>query len=114
MTIGIILISQVVNYAADCSHESIAYEDQEDGRHKIYCSDCGSRLGQGTHSYGSWKTERYATCTQTGKQTRKCQYCSASETRYTSKLDHEWSSWKRSSTEHWKECENCDATDDKV
>ena len=111
IVLNLIFVNQIISYAA-CSHPSRSYEDQGDGRHKIYCSSCGIRFGQGTHSYGSWKTTRNATCTQSGKQTRKCKYCSASETRYTSKLDHDWSGWKRSTTEHWKECDNCDATND--
>jgi len=40
------------------------------------------------HSWSSWTTTKSATCTTTGTQTRKCNYCGKTETQTTSALGH--------------------------
>jgi len=80
------------------------------GKHYIYvnCTKCGaSYSSRGNCSYGSWKTTRHPTCTSYGKKTRSCGLCGSSESMNIAKLDHDWSGWKKSKTEHWKECNNC-------
>jgi len=40
------------------------------------------------HVWGSWKTTRKATCTQSGKKVRACTKCGEQQTKYTAKLAH--------------------------
>ena len=68
----------------------------------------------GSHSYGSWKTTKEATCTESGTQTRTCS-CGAKETKTIAALGHNWSTtWSKDSSSHWHVCTRCNTTGDKA
>ncbi len=72
---------------------------------KVYATPVGSQSGEGsltdtksikinpphTHSYGSWKARKAATCTSNGTDYRTCS-CGAEETRTISALGHNYTS----------------------
>ena len=58
-----------------------------------------------TASWGSWTRTVNPTCTSTGKETRTCSGCGATETRSVAALGHSYSStWSSNGSQHWKAC----------
>ena len=45
-----------------------------------------------------------ATCTSTGIRRRTCTICNFSYNQTIDKIDHSWTDWQTTSTEHWKVC----------
>lgn len=81
---------------------------------KEYWSAEGKFTTTGSHSYGSWKTTKEATCTESGTQTRTCS-CGAKETKTIAALGHNWSTaWSKDGSSHWHVCTRCSATHDKA
>ena len=59
------------------------------------CTVCGTELSRSTkttaalgHSFGEWQREKNPTCTQAGRDVRKCSRCGASETREVAAAGH--------------------------
>lgn len=86
--------SYTIDRAASCVSQG------EKSRH---CTRCSSRtdiaiISATGHSWGSWGTTKQATESSAGQESRKCQSCSATETRTIAKLatkghKHDFSDW---------------------
>ena len=104
----------------DISYSSVS-KSSSDSVNKSDSSDKSSNNTSSsenhTHTWGDWKTEKAATCTETGSEKRACTGCGESETRTTNALGHNWDNGvvtkEATSTEEGVKtyrCQRCHAT----
>ncbi len=66
-----------------------------------------------SHDYIDDTVTKAATCTTTGSKKQKCTVCGATKTVSIPATGHDYENgtWCTDETQHWKQCANCDSTD---
>ncbi len=111
--------------AAPCAHnrnKKVRVEPTcgKAGSITYYCSKCDTKTGfetipaTGNHSWGSWITDKSASCTEGGSRHRVCSGCGALDTDPLYAYGHDWSSWRRqydpdcvNEGKDYRTCDNC-------
>lgn len=83
---------------------------EEPGKRITACGLCGAELENQElpalgHSWGEWKTEKEAACTEAGIRVRSCERegCRERQTEDIPKLEHQWSDWKVTKEAAWEQ-----------
>lgn len=80
--------------------------------HVLQVHGCGGGYDSwSNHNFGSWTQTVSPTCVDTGVERRWCSTCGYGASRAVSSLGHSLSGWKQSTTQHWKVCNRCNATE---
>lgn len=100
---------------AKLEHEVGDEWESDADHHWKDCIHCGESVIDDSHDYGDWTVTKQPTCTEDGEQKHSCQTCGWEEIETIPATSHAPSSeWSNNATDHWHECQNCQAKVDKA
>ncbi|MDE7247670.1 MAG: hypothetical protein K2N43_07260, partial [Lachnospiraceae bacterium] len=105
LTIGLMPNTSVGDYTAEVLLKTLAgaVRDRISIPITVICS----------HSYDNWAVAQEASCTQSGKRTRNCQYCGNTQTETIPITGHTFGTvWYSNDQQHWRECVSCTGKSD--